>query len=87
MDVLSSAVVALKGISESVKVREIMSQTIIKQEPIVKQSGIEYLVFLPIINLVMCGTTRPTQAIFPQKQTEIAVNRVAIIIMANLYVV
>ena len=74
-------VTALKGISESVNVLDRISTTIIKAPPNKAHSGIVRLAFLPTNSLTICGTTNPIQDIVPQKQTDIAVNNVEIIMI------
>ena len=71
-------VTALNGISESVNVLDKMSTTIMNVPPKVMHKGIVRLASRPANNLTMCGITKPIQEIVPQKQTEIAVNIVAI---------
>ena len=81
MIVPNTPVTALKGISESVNVLDKISTTIMNDPPNKTHNGIVRLVFLPTNNLTMCGTTKPIQDIVPQKQTDIAVNKVEIIMI------
>ena len=70
-------VTALKGISESVNVRDKISTKIMNVPPIVMQRGMVLFASLPASNLTMCGMTKPIQEMVPQKHTDMAVNTVA----------
>ena len=74
-------VTALKGISESVNDLDKMSVRITKDPPKVMQRGMVLFVLCPTIRRTICGMTKPIQEIVPQKQTEMAVSKVAIPMM------
>ena len=77
-------VIAEIGISAAVNERQIISEIIINDAPNVIDRGIVFVVSRPTQSLTICGITRPIQLIVPAKATELAVNRVAIIIIRVL---
>ena len=76
MKVPIKPVTALRGISESVNVLDMISTKIINVPPKVTHKGIVLFASLPASKRTMCGMTNPIQDIVPQKQTEIAVKTV-----------
>src|SRR5690554_2990675 len=85
MIVPKNPVTADKGISEAVKHLEKISVKIINMAPKTIHKGIERLVFRPTSNLTICGTTKPIHPIVPEKATELAVRKVATIIIKERY--
>ena len=81
----NNPVIAEMGISDAVNVLEMMSVSTMNIEPNPMLNGIVLFVFLPTASLAMWGTTRPIHPIVPEKATELAVNKVAIPIIKNRY--
>ena len=65
-----------KGISALLSERDRSSIASIKIAPAMKQAGISFTWSLPAMSLVACGTTRPTQPIFPLTLTCTAIRAV-----------
>lgn len=80
-------VTADKGISDAVKLREIISHSIANIAPNNIVKGIVFRASLPTKSRDKCGITKPIQPTIPLYATEDAVNKVAIKIIKLRYTV
>ena len=78
MGVPKNPVTADSGISDAVKLLEMISQIIVNIPPKMMVNGMVFFESLPTSNRTKCGIINPIQPIIPLYATAAAVNRVEI---------